>query len=267
MPAQGPVAKELTPEVAAFYAHAIERLRGAGIPFLVGGAYALERYTGIERHTKDADLFLRREDVARALDALGAAGYRTHLAFPHWLAKAIEGDEVVDLIFSSGNGIARVDDLWFAHARTGDVLGAPVGIVPPEEMIWSKAFVMERERFDGADIAHVLRATAEELDWERLVRRFGAHHRILLVHLLLFGFVYPSERARIPADVLRGLLRRAEREADGPGADAPVCQGTLLSREQYLVDVRRWAYADARALPPSSLTPGELAAWTADIAS
>ncbi|HET8569373.1 MAG TPA: nucleotidyltransferase [Candidatus Limnocylindria bacterium] len=267
MCAHDPVPKELTPEVAAFYGHAIERLRDAGVPFLVGGAYALERYTGIERHTKDADLFLRRRDIRRALDALARAGYRTELTFPHWLGKARDGGEVVDLIFSSGNGIARVDELWFAHARDADILGVPVKVIPPEEMIWSKAFVMERERFDGADIAHVIRATAEDLDWDRLLRRFGAHYRVLLTHLVLFGFVYPSERARVPARVMRDLLGRLDRECEASGADAPVCQGTLLSREQFLVDVARWAYTDARTLPPSGMTDGELDVWTKDIAS
>ena len=58
------------------------------------------------------------------------------------------------MIFSSGNGVATVDDEWFAHAPEGEVLGLPVRLVPAEEMIWSKAFIMERERFDGADIMH-----------------------------------------------------------------------------------------------------------------
>jgi hypothetical protein len=36
--------------------------------------------------------------------------------------------------------------------------------VSAEEVIWSKAFVTERERYDGADIMHVLLACAETLD-------------------------------------------------------------------------------------------------------
>jgi hypothetical protein len=58
-----------------------------------------------------------------------------------------------------------------------------------EETIWSKAFVMERERYDGADIAHLLRASAERLDWHRLLERFDAHWPVLLSHLILFGFI------------------------------------------------------------------------------
>ena len=64
------------------------------------------------------------------------------------------------------------------------VLDVPVRLIPPEEMIWSKSFVRERERYDGADVAHVLRACADTLDWPRLVRRFDAHWRVLLHHLV-----------------------------------------------------------------------------------
>ena len=96
---------------------------------------------------------------------LADAGFATELTFPHWLGKAYAGDRFIDLIFSAGNGVAAVDDLWFAHAPPGEVLGVPVRLCPPEEMIWSKAFIMERERYDGADVAHLILACGRELDW------------------------------------------------------------------------------------------------------
>ena len=45
----------------------------------------------------------------------------------------------------------------------------PVLLAPPEEMIWSKAFVCERERYDGADVNHLLRACGRQMDWQRLL--------------------------------------------------------------------------------------------------
>jgi hypothetical protein len=259
-------AKALTPESAAFYEHAIAALATAQIAFLVGGAYALEHYTGISRDTKDADVFVRPDHIREALQALSRAGYRTELCFPHWLGKAYYGDDVVDVIFSSGNAIAEVDDAWFDNARTGRVLGREVQVVPAEEMVWSKAFVQERERYDGADIHHVIRATADTLDWDRLVARFGPHWRVLLAHLTLFGFVYPGERDKVPARVLRDLATRLDREADHAVANDRVCQGTLLSREQYLVDLERWGYVDARLRAPSKMTRDDIRIWSADIA-
>ena len=94
---------ELGPEAREFYVQTLTALNASGIPFLVGGAYALERYTGIERHTKDFDLFLRQDDRDRILRTLDEQGCRTEVTFPHWLAKAYRGDHFFDLIFSSGN--------------------------------------------------------------------------------------------------------------------------------------------------------------------
>src|SRR5205814_1501759 len=113
-------------------------------------------------------------------------------------------------IFGSGNGLAPVDRLWFDHARRGTVLGFPVRLCPIEEMIWSKSFIQERERFDGADVLHLIRAGAARLDWKRLIRRFGPFTRVLLAHLVMFGLVYPGERRRIPARVMKELLGRLD---------------------------------------------------------
>jgi hypothetical protein len=260
--------QHLDPETRAFYCRALTRLQETGVPFLVGGAYAFERYTGIARHTKDLDVFLREADYPRALAALEADGCRGEVPFPHWLAKAYCGDHFVDLIFGSGNGVAPVDDDWFTHAVDETVLGIPVQVVPAEEMIWQKSLIMERERFDGADVAHVLRARAHLLDWDRLVGRFGEHWPVLLSHLILFGYIYPEERSKVPSGLLQMLLRRAENppppvaEERGSDGDAPVCNGTVLSRTQYVVDVEQWGYQDARVEPLGAMTADEAANWT-----
>lgn len=256
---------DLEPEIQAFYCEAMEILADAGIPFLIGGAYALARYTGITRHTKDFDVFLKPADCERALAAFQAKGYRAELTFPHWLAKVFGEDYFIDLIFSSGNGIVSVDDDWFTYAVEGKVLGRPVLLCPAEEIIWSKSFIMERERFDGADIAHLLRASASALDWPRLLRRFGPHWRVLLAHLILFGYIYPTERVQLPAAVLENLLDRLRREQSHPAAGEPVCQGTLLSRSQYLLDIEDWGYKDARLTPRGPMSEEHIAQWTAAI--
>jgi hypothetical protein len=257
---------ELAPEVREFYARTLSALNASGIPFLVGGAYALQRYTGIARHTKDFDLFLRPGDLDRTIEELERQGCRTERTFPHWLAKAYRGDHFFDLIFSSGNALCHVDDDWFAHAVDDRVLDVPVRLVPAEEILWQKAYLMERERFDGADIAHLLRARAGQIDWGRLLRRFdGPHGRVLLAHLVLFGFIYPDERSIIPESVMRELIGRLDHEAEsGPPADR-LCRGTLLSRAQYLPDIGWWGAADARLPPHGTMTPEQVAHWTAAI--
>jgi len=253
-------------ETRRVYVEALEALCEAGVEFLIGGAHALAPYTGVVRDTKDLDVFLRRRDCERALAALGAAGFMTDLTFPHWLAKAYAGDRFIDLIFSSGNGVADVDDAWFTHAIPGRVVGVPVLLCPPEETIWSKAFIMERERYDGADVAHLLLACGPQLDWCRLLGRFGRRWRVLLSHLVLFGFIYPGERAAIPDTVMAHLLRRLHRERVKKPDGDPVCQGTLLSRQQYLVDVTRGC-VDGRLVPRGEMTATEIGDWTAAIAA
>jgi hypothetical protein len=263
---------ELGPEVRKFYARTLASLNASGIPYLVGGAYALQRYTGVERHTKDFDLFVRRDDLGRIMQALDAQGCRTEATFSHWLAKAYRGSHFFDIIFNAGNGLAAVDDDWFAHGVEDRIFDVPVRLVPVEEMIWQKAFVMERERFDGADIAHLIRARSDAIDWARLLRRFeGAHGRVLLVHLILFGYIYPGERSRIPDAVVRELIGRLGDDDDNDNEPVPgpsgerLCRGPLLSRAQYLPDIGWWGYKDARLPPHGPMTAEEVAHWTAAI--
>lgn len=262
MPSDRVEPAELEEPARAFYLHVVRTLQQADAPFLVGGAYALRHYTGIERDTKDFDIFVRREDYDSVMAVLSATGCHTELTFPHWLGKATCEYALVDVIFSSGNGLAPVHDDWFRYATTGHVFDLPVKLCPPEEMIWSKAFIAERERYDGADIMHLLLACTATLDWDRLLKRFGEHWRVLLSWLCLFGFVYPSERTGIPEWVMTSLLERLNEELRSPPPARRVCQGTLMSREQYLPDVEQWGFEDARLTMANALTREEVVAWT-----
>ena len=255
----------VTPDKAELYRSALEMLNRSGVPYLVGGTYAFQYYAGISRTTKDFDIFVRPRYVQRVLDVLQRTGFKTEVAFTHWLAKAHHGDKFIDVIYSSGNGVAEVDDEWFAHAVDEEVLGVPVKLCPVEETIWSKALIMERERYDGADVAHLFRHCSGMINWDRLSRRFGANWRVLLSHIVLFGFIYPGERALVPSAVTKDLVNRLLAELDVPTRDSKVCQGTLLSRAQYLVDVDEWGYEDARIQPRGAMTAEQVATWTAAI--
>jgi hypothetical protein len=227
-------------------ADALRALAASDVPFVVAGAYAFFEYTGIPRDTKDLDVFLRRGDLEEALAVLERAGFRTEIFEEGWIAKAFRGEWFVDLIHSSGNGVAVVDDEWLAHARPGRVMEVDVRLAPPEEMIWSASFVLERERYDGADVVHLLHARGDELDWDRILRRFDRYGEVLLSHVLLYRFAFPGERTKVPDRVVRELLARAGGE---PGQRVPrrLCRGNLLSRVQYRHDLERLGYEDGRA--------------------
>jgi hypothetical protein len=250
--------------VRIHHRNALGALTESGCSFLVGGAYAFARHTGLRsRPVKDLDVFVRRDDVPKALTALRRAGWTTKLAFPHWLAKALRGGEFVDVIFASGNGEVSVDDEWFDHAKAGRLLHVPVRFCPPEEEIWMRSFVMERVRYDGADVAHLVRACGETLDWRRLLARFGAHWRVLLSHLVLFEFIYPAERTNIPRWIMDELGERLAREReDAHRGGERVCRGTLLSRVEYQVDVGVLGYEDARVVPRGHMSPDDARSWT-----
>jgi hypothetical protein len=226
-------------------ADALRAFSASHVPVLVAGAYAFFEYTGIFRDTKDLDVFLRERDLEDAFRVLDAAGFRTEIEDPAWIGKGYRGEWFVDLIFSSGNGVAVVDDLWFDHARPARVMGVDVLLAPPEEMIWSKAFVLERERYDGADVNHLIRAVGEELDWDRLLFRFERYWEVLLSHLMLFRFAYPGERSKVPDRVMDALTCRVTEEL---GTDHPraLCRGNLISRVQYGHDLAHLGYEDGR---------------------
>ena len=108
-------------------------------------------------------------------------------------------------------------------------------------MIWSKAFIMERERYDGADVAHLILACG---------RRAGLGPPARALRRRLARAAEPPHPLRLR---LSGQSGRDPGRGDGPsppaagpGAGRPaedgrVCDGTLLSRQQYLVDVDRSA--------------------------
>lgn len=251
-----------TSDEGRFYRDALGALDAAAVPFLLGGAFALQTYTGIARDTKDIDLFVRPSDVERALDVLAAEGYSIERTFPHWLAKARHGEHFIDIIFSSGNGISPVDDEWFAHARPARAFGRDVRLCPPEEILWTKAFIMERERYDGADIAHIIRATGRDLDWERLLGRFDRHWRVLFAHVVLFGYIYPNDRLAIPDWVVDHFGERIRRRHVQPD-DRLLCCGTFLSRLQYAPDVDELGYLDVRTIETGTMSDEDAERWTA----
>ena len=244
-----------------FHRRSVAALYAAEVPFLIGGAYMVEVCGGVSRSTKDFDLYVRPKHVDASLRALARAGYKTELTFPHWLAKGTYEGNILDLIFRAGNGLCEVDDSWFDRARDDELLGVPVKLCAPEEMIWMKAYIMERERFDGADIAHILRCCAADIDWPHLVRRFGPDWRVLLSHLILFGYIYPGERTLIPANIMDDLTARLRSEARTANPER-LCRGTLLSRQQYLVDIHEWGFRDARMEQRVQMSEKDIADWT-----
>ncbi|HEV8629786.1 MAG TPA: hypothetical protein VGV61_05665, partial [Thermoanaerobaculia bacterium] len=112
-----------------------------------------------------------------------------------------------------------------------------------------------------ADVAHLIHEQAHQLDWARLLERLADNWRVLLAHLTLFGFIYPSRRASIPDWLMAELARRLRVEQRQPPPRLPICRGSLLSRNQYAIDVEKWGYRDGRLEPTGTMTQQEIDHW------
>jgi hypothetical protein len=254
---------EPDPKTKAFYVAAMRALDSARVPYVVGGGYAMAYYTGIARNTKDLDLFVKLEDRDRALTTLTAGGWQTEFFYPFWIAKAIDpsNGSFIDLLYNSGNGLCPVDDTWMTGSIRHPILGHPTRLVPAEEQLWSKAFVQDRDRFDGADVHHLILSWSDHLDWHRLLRRFTGHEPVLLAHLIMFRYAYPTEKHKVPDWVMSHLQQRAKNdpaEADPRSTDR-LCRGPFCSQRGYLPDVHQFGFTDARLIPHGYLTPDEVA--------
>lgn len=231
----------------AVFRRALRAMNRARIPYCVGGALALHWYTGFWRVAKDLDLFILPKDADWAMEVLASAGFAARVKHGEWLADALVDGNKVDLIFGMGNWLGYVDQVYIDKARPGIVLDVKSWVAPPEEVIYSKAFVASRERYDAADIFHLLVATARELDWKRVLGRFGEHWEVLLSHLVMFRYVYPSHRDILPGWVLDELLARFQETRREPWTGGKVCRGFLLDGiGTYSLDVKEWGYRDAR---------------------
>ncbi len=232
------------PEAEAFYVAALELLQHSGIPFLLGGTFAVAAYTGVCRPVKDLDVFCKAGDYPRILAYFSGLGYGTEVEDERWIAKIRKGELFIDVIFNSTVAIAPVTDEWLAEGKTTQLSGLTVPIVSPTELLWSKMFVQDRSRYDGADIAHVILAQSDSIDWRRLLSHMEPYWEVLLVQLLNFRFIYPAERQRVPAWLLDELLSRLREQAGLPAPQTRVCRGRLFSRDDYRIDIAEWGFAD-----------------------
>jgi hypothetical protein len=237
----------ISPQAESFYAEALRELSELGVPFLLAGTYAVSAYTGITRTTKDLDVFCRPGDYPRILTHFQELDYEIEIEDDRWIGKAYKGELFFDVIFAAANGTMPVGDNWFEHARKTEVFGVPVRISGPTELVWSKAFIQTRTRYDGADVANVILKQHDRIDWRRLLSYMDLHWEVLLMHVLNFRWIYPTERDHIPRWLLEELLGRLQRQLALPPPRIRICRGRMFSRADYEIAIREWGFADINA--------------------
>jgi hypothetical protein len=239
LPVTSSVPAEVPDEQSALFRQVLTLLEEKKIPFAVSGAFALRVHTGICRFTKDLDLFMTAKTACQVFPYLRECGFQCDVCDPVWLAKARQGEFFVDLITGMSNAVIVVEDSWIERAIPAVVLGVNTRVLAAEELVASKLFVAKRERFDGADIAHLFYATHKTFDWEREFRLVGEHWEILLWSMILFRYVYPAQTNFIPAAIWRTLLRRFESQIDGHCPDARF-RGSLVDENMFAIDTNEW---------------------------
>ena len=213
------------------------------VPYVVSGAFALQVHTGIWRPTKDLDLFLPPEDVPTALRCLRKNGFRCEATDPVWLYKARRNGFFVDLITGMSNAVMTVDRSWIANARPAFIFDVRARVLAAEELLASKLFVVRRERFDGADIAHIVYASHGNLDWKRVFELVQEHWEVLLFALVLYRYVYPAYSHYVPTWVWQRLLANFSEELARRDPSAQF-RGSLVDDKMFAIDVKEWGMED-----------------------
>ena len=229
----------LTAEQRALYREVLLVLEEHHTPYAVSGAFALREYTGISRMTKDLDVFLTAENASIALDYLRNAGFECEVRDPVWLSKAHRDGFFVDLITGMSNGVIVVDPSWIERAHPAEIVGIKTRVLAPEELLCSKIFVTRRERFDGADIAHVIYGTRGQIDWNRVMTVVGEHWEMLLWALMFFRYAYPAQTNYVPASLWQDLIGRLIIATTQNNPDARF-RGSLVDDNMFSIDLHEW---------------------------
>lgn len=210
-------------------------LERSGLPFAVGGGVAYSLYTDFFRQTHDLDLYVLPDDRSAAIAIVTHAGYGDyHDRAPyqrHWIFRGWQDGRILDLIWQMPNERASTDELWFKRARTVTLADHRLKIIPPEELIFAKLFVLQRDRCDWPDLLSIIHVQGRTLNWEHLLWRLGEDVRVLSGLLCMFGWLCP-DMARAFPDWLWPRLGLA------PPRPGPPCE--IDDRRVRLLDTRGW---------------------------
>lgn len=202
------------------YRRVIQEARRAKVPFAFGGAFATAVYTGDLRNTKDFDFYVLPEHRQTMIEAITRAGLQDHFdRLPYdrgWIYRASEGDVLVDAIWAMANQRAQVDPIWLSRGPLVRLGGEEIRAIPVEELIWSKLYVLQRERADWTDVLNLVAAQATSIDWPHLLRRLSEDAPLLAGALSVFGWLDPVRAQDLPSNVWSrlGLGRPGLEDAD-----------------------------------------------------
>jgi hypothetical protein len=217
------------------YGRVVQEARRAGVRFGFGGAFATAVYTGELRNTKDFDFYVLPEDQEAMIGAITRAGledYYERLPYDRrWIYRGSTGDVIVDAIWAMANQRASVDEHWLTAGPEVTIRGERMRAIPIEELIWSKLYVLQRERSDWGDVLNLMDARTETIEWDRLLSRVGQDAPLLAGALSVFGWLAPDRSRDVPERIWTRL---------GLTPPRPTSDPDVTRRRAALLDSRPW---------------------------
>jgi hypothetical protein len=147
------------------------------------------------------------EHRERAIDALLQAGFSDYFDRESydrsWIFRGVKDGVLFDVIWALPNHRVGIDGAWFERATSLMLNGRSYSVIPMEELIRIKLYVMQRERCDWVDVLNVLAASVEQISWPWLVERMGRDLPLLHAALAIFNWMCPGRAHALP-----GWLRK-----------------------------------------------------------
>ncbi len=214
------------------YRAVIADAKKAGISFAIGGGLAVGVYSGRWRETKDMDFYVLREDSERLKKVLakhGLVDYYEQLPYDRqWIYRSIKDKIIVDVIWSMANYHAQVDETWINAGPEIIIRGETLRVVPVEEMIWAKLYVLQKDRCDWPDVINMIYAQRRTLNWNHLVDRLGDDAPLLKALLSIGAWLCPNLPKELPSDLISQIERRSV------GVPSQGSRADLLDRRNWL---------------------------------
>jgi hypothetical protein len=104
--------------------------------------------------------------------------------------------------------LLAVNELALGQKDWNRLAGVATWFASVEDLIWLKAFIVQRDRCDWPDVLNLITAAEGRLEWNGLLERFGPQWRLLQAVIHLFDWTCPQHAGYVPPPIREELARR-----------------------------------------------------------
>lgn len=191
------------------YAKVWNEAKKRHVPIAMGGGLALSAYSGYVRNTKDMDLFVTIADHGRLLDIMRDTGFTEYTEYPYdptWSFRGYNSGFVVDVLWKMLNGRADVEERWVTGGWNLKIRGVEIRLLTPEDLLWSKLYILRRDRCDWPDILNLIYTQGPHMDWTYLLSSLEEDRTVMAGVMNLFKWMCPGRATVLP----QGIWERLE---------------------------------------------------------